>query len=73
MPDPVDDPFWQAVRALPERQRHTVALRYVDDLSIDEIAAVLAVTSGTVKAALFAARNTLSQRLQIEEVGHARD
>ena len=73
MPDPVDDPFWEAVRELPERQQHTVVLRYVDDLSIEEIAGVLDVTSGTVKAALFAARNTLARRLNTEEVGDAHD
>lgn len=73
MPDPADDPFWQAVRDLPARQQHTVVLRYVDDLAIDEIAEVLDVTSGTVKATLFAARNTLARRLHTEEVGDVHD
>jgi RNA polymerase sigma-70 factor (ECF subfamily) len=73
VPDPVDDPFWQAVRELPDRQQQAVVLRYVDDLSLDEIAHVLEVTSGTVKATLFAARNTLARRLHTEEVGDAHD
>ncbi len=61
--DPVDDRFWAAVRALPDRQRAAVALRYVDDLSVDEIAHVLGISDGTVKATLFKARQTLAATL----------
>jgi RNA polymerase sigma-70 factor, ECF subfamily len=67
-PIDVDDSFWAAVRALPERQRAAVALHYVDDLSIDGIADVLGVTSGTVKASLFAARRSLAATLGAQEV-----
>ena len=71
--DPADEAFWSAVRDLPPRQRDTVVLRYVDDLPVDEIAEILEVTPGTVKAALFAARSTLAQRFATEEAGHAHD
>lgn len=64
----VDAPFWVAVRALPERQRVAVALRYLDDLSVDEIADVMQVTAGTVKSSLFAARKSLARTLGAEEV-----
>ena len=64
----VDAPFWVAVRALPERQRVAVALRYLDDLSIDEIADVVQVTAGTVKSSLFAARKSLAGTLGAQEV-----
>ena len=62
-PTAVNAPFWAAVRSLPERQRAAVALRYLDDLAIDEIAQILEVTTGTVKAALFAGRKTLAGML----------
>ncbi len=64
----VDDRFWVLVRALPERQRAVVALRYVDDLSLDEIAQVLEVSVGTVKSTLFSARSALAASLGAEEV-----
>ena len=56
-------PTWTAVRALPDRQRAAVVLRYVDDLSVPEIAEVLGVSEGTVKSSLHAARATLEARL----------
>lgn len=68
-----DEQFWQAVRALPERQRATVALYYVDDLPVAEIATVLEVTTGTVKAALHAARAALAAALGVEEGTDADD
>jgi RNA polymerase sigma factor (sigma-70 family) len=64
----VDDQFWVLVRALPERQRAVVALRYVDDLSLEEIALVLEVSVGTVKSTLFSARSALAASLGAEEV-----
>ena len=56
------------MRALPERQRAAVALYYIDDLGIDEIAEVLEVTAGTVKTSLFKARRSLERALRVEEV-----
>src|SRR6266508_2873142 len=38
------------LRALPARARACVVLRYFDDLSVEETARVLGVTSGTVKS-----------------------
>ncbi len=64
----VDDRFWVLVRTLPERQRAVVALRYIDDLSLDEIAQVLEVSVGTVKSTLFSARAALAASLGAEEV-----
>ena len=37
--DGVDDAFWVAVRRLPKRQRQVLCLRYVEDMSVSEIAA----------------------------------
>lgn len=64
----VDDRFWVMVRSLPERQGAVVALRFVDDLSLEEIAVVLEVSVGTVKSTLFAARNSLAASLGAQEV-----
>ena len=58
-----DDEFWRAVRALPRRQAQCVALRYLDDQSTDEIAAVLGIAVTTVRVHLHAARVALAVSL----------
>jgi RNA polymerase sigma factor (sigma-70 family) len=40
----------QALRGLPRRQREVVVLRYLVDLSEQDVAAVLGIAPGTVKA-----------------------
>ena len=67
-PDPSDEVFWRAVRALPDRQRAIVALFYLEDLPVQEIADVLQIRTGTVKATLFNARRSLARTLGAEEV-----
>jgi RNA polymerase sigma-70 factor, ECF subfamily len=66
--DAGNETFWRAVRALPERQRAAVALYYVEDLGIAEIADVLGIAPGTVKTSLFMARRSLAVSLGAEEV-----
>lgn len=56
----------ELLSVLPERQRMAVALRYVDDLSVVEIASVLEVAVGTVKATLWKARRRLETHLRTE-------
>lgn len=56
----------RAVAALPERQRLTVFLRYYADLSYDEIATVVGVSSGTVGPTLAAALSRLRSLLEEE-------
>ena len=53
----------EAVRALPERQRAAVVLRYYDDLSESQIAEVLDCSVGTVKSQLSKARSKLEATL----------
>jgi RNA polymerase sigma factor (sigma-70 family) len=65
--DTTDETFWAEVRRLPERQRAVVALRYVDDMSLEDIGRTMGISVGTVKSALFMARRTLADRLQLEE------
>lgn len=55
------------LEVLPERQRLCVVLRYVDDLGVREIAEVMGVATGTVKASLWKARRTLERHLRSEE------
>lgn len=62
-PDTNDDAWWQAVRALPDRERAAVTLHYVDDLPIAEVASILDIAPGTVKASLSHARDKLRARL----------
>jgi RNA polymerase sigma-70 factor (ECF subfamily) len=62
-PDSDTDGFWAEVRRLPHRQAQAVALHYVEDLSVIEIAGVLGVAEGTVKALLHQGRERLRRQL----------
>ncbi len=53
---------------LPARQRACVVLRYLDDLSEDEVARTLGIRLGTVKAHLARAREALRARLGMDAV-----
>jgi len=61
------DEFWAAVRALPARQREAIALYYLADRSVAEIASTLGIADGTVKGILFDARRALAARLGVRE------
>ena len=62
-----DGEFWRAVRSLPRRQAQVVALHYLEDRAIAEVAAILDMASGTVKKHLHDGRRTLARRLQLQE------
>jgi RNA polymerase sigma-70 factor (ECF subfamily) len=49
--------------SLPLRERETLALFYLRELTIEQIAALLDVPAGTVKSRLFRARNLLRKQL----------
>jgi RNA polymerase sigma-70 factor (sigma-E family) len=51
-----------ALGHLPRRQREAVALRYLADLSVDEVARTLGVSTGTVKQSVHRALRTLRDR-----------
>ena len=55
----------EAVRALPERQREAVVLRYYADLSEADVAGALGCAVGTVKSQLSKARTALASRLAL--------
>jgi RNA polymerase sigma-70 factor (ECF subfamily) len=64
-----DMSFWDAVRRLPRRQAQVVALYYLDDLPVAEIAETLGVAEGTVKATLFRGRAALARALGCDDEG----
>lgn len=63
--EPADAEFWRAVGALPVRQREVIALHYVEDLSVVDIAAALEISPGTVKSTLHEARRSLAATLRL--------
>jgi len=64
-PDSHED-FWRLVRKLPRRQAQVIALFFVADLSVIDIADVLGCKEGSVKSSLFKARQHLQAELQPE-------
>jgi RNA polymerase sigma-70 factor (ECF subfamily) len=59
----------RAIVHLPRRQRQVIVLHYLAELTIDEVAAVLRISAGSVKRHLFDARS----KLRTEMKGDLRD
>ena len=55
--------FWAEVRRLPHRQAQVIALHYIYDLGVAQIATTLGCAEGTVKVHLSRGRAALSERL----------
>lgn len=69
-PAPADTPRAElavALTALTEEHREVVLMRFVDDMSLDEIANALAVPPGTVKSRLHRALETLRNDPRMRE------
>jgi len=58
---PEHETFWSHVRALPRRQAQAVALRYVYDLSVADVAATLGCSEGAAKVHLSRGRQALGR------------
>jgi RNA polymerase sigma-70 factor, ECF subfamily len=58
-----DADFWKAVRDLPKRQAQVIALHYLEDRSVLEIAHILECSANTVKVHLHKGRERLARRL----------
>lgn len=54
----------QAIQSLPDKYREVIIYRHKDDKSYEEIADLLGVPVGTVKARIFRARELLKKRLR---------
>ena len=62
-PPDIDPELWDAVGALPRRQREAIVLRHVGDLTERDVASVLRISEGAASAALVAARRRLAEQL----------
>jgi RNA polymerase sigma-70 factor (ECF subfamily) len=60
-----DEEFWREVRRLPRQQAQVVALHYLEDLPVADIATILGVADGTVKSSLHRGRKNLADRLRL--------
>lgn len=60
----VQEVVQRAILNLPEKYRAVVVMRHLNDMSVDEIARVLELPTGTVKTHLFRAREMLRGRLR---------
>ncbi len=64
--EPEDEEFWKTVRKLPDRQAQTIALFYVEDRPVAEIAEILECSPATAKVHLFRGRRALAEKLGLE-------
>ncbi len=64
--EPVNDKFWATVRSLPRRQAEVVALHYLEDMAVADVAQVLGIAESSVKNSLAQARATLAKKLEVE-------
>lgn len=61
-----DAEFWSHVRNLPTKQSQAIALFYLEDRPVKEIAEVLGCTESTAKVHLHKGRKNLAKRLGVE-------
>jgi len=66
LPEPESE-IWRVVAALPKRQAQVIALMFVDDLTVSDIASVLECDENTVRTHLRRARQRLATRLNLDE------
>lgn len=57
--------FWKEVRGLPLRQAQAIALFYLDDLPVSDIADILGCTESTARVHLTRGRKSLAKRLDV--------
>lgn len=65
--EPADPALWAAVAALPRNQRAAIALHYLEDRSVADIADVLDISPSTAKVHLHRGRQALRTRLEQED------
>ncbi len=62
-PGEIHDDVWQAVAELPGNQRVAIALHYLEDRSVEEIAEILECAPGTARVHLHRGRTALRESL----------
>jgi hypothetical protein len=62
------DALWQHVQSLPARQRAVLVLRFYEDLSEAQTAALLEISPGTVKSQTARALTALRKRLAVDGI-----
>ncbi len=62
-----DKEFWEEVRALPKRQAQAIALHYLEDRPVSEVAEILQCSVSTAKVHLHKGRKALAARLGLPE------
>ena len=65
--EPEDAEFWRTVRTLPPNQAKAIALHYIDDMAVNDIAEVMDCSPSTAKVHLFRGRKALAAKLGVEE------
>jgi len=58
--------FWEEVRGLPRRQAQAIALFYLEDRPVSEIAGMLDCSESTARVHLTRGRRALAERLAVE-------
>ncbi len=61
--EPVDHEFWESVRDLPPQQAKAIALHYLEDRPVREIAEILGCSESTAKVHLHRGRLALAEKL----------
>lgn len=59
--------FWEQVRLLPRRQSQAIALFYLEDRSVAEVAQILGCSESTARVHLTRGRKALASRLGVTE------
>lgn len=60
-----DDALWSALRALPDKQRRAVSLRYVADLSHREVGEVMGTSEAAARRNVFEGVSRLKRELRV--------
>ena len=60
-----NEAFWEAVRRLPKRQAQCVALHYLEDRPVADVAALLDIAEATVRGYLHQGRAALAVSLDV--------
>jgi RNA polymerase sigma factor (sigma-70 family) len=68
----LDQQLWAEVRKLPDRQAQAIALVYVEDRTVAQVAAILGTSESSVKTHLRRARATLAGALAALDGDHTR-